>query len=375
MATCFIFTETLTDSGCVASRVEDDLTIAHDVKLYDFTTLKNLCHKTKTILIIPTQLASIHEVSLPLLSPKKLQTTLPFALEDNLVDDIETLHFAYDKTFYHEEKFLVVVTNKLKLIQLLDTFASHDIYPTAVTLDWFALNPHEGVLQKTDVLIHHQNAKGALDEALFSLLKDPHNLFRFQDSLESPNAETIDLDRFTWFAKRLSHVHYINLLQGALYSNKPKTYTKGFVGLLAGSFLLWIGVYFITHMSALHHYKQINNTLDTKIAAIYRQYFPDAKQIISPKFRLTQWLKGKQNNSDDSLWHLLGALASHINPKNTTVESAQFQKNSLTIQLKTDSFLTLETLQTQLKHDDIQVKQQQASTEDKQVLATLELSW
>jgi general secretion pathway protein L len=108
--------------------------------------------------------------------------------------------------------------------------------------------------------------------------------------------------------------------------------------------------------------------LDTQIASYYKELFPEAKQVITPRFRIQQLLKHTQTQGS-SFWRLMGILGSHP----TEIQTLRYQNQALTVTLKLKQFSDLQTYENQLRHSGIKVKQTQAQEKGKEIEATLEL--
>lgn len=107
---------------------------------------------------------------------------------------------------------------------------------------------------------------------------------------------------------------------------------------------------------------------------IYHEFFPDAKQIISPKFRITQLLKNNNEEDQNRFWFLLNQFAKVMKNDRITLEQLRFQNKTLSVTLISTDFASLEELENELKKLQLKLKQTQASTHEQQVVATLELT-
>ncbi|HBI22216.1 MAG TPA: hypothetical protein DDY37_06505 [Legionella sp.] len=123
----------------------------------------------------------------------------------------------------------------------------------------------------------------------------------------------------------------------------------------------------------LHRLNSDIGVLDQKTAVIYHRFFPDAKQVISPKFRVTQWLKTANASQDTALWPLLDALAAAVNNDQVTIEQLHYQGSALSVTLNSEDFAALEALQRRLQQAHLQVTQAQAVSHEDRVHAILEL--
>ena len=69
--------------------------------------------KCKTTIIVPGTEVSITSVDLPIKSRKKLRTAIPYALEDQLADDLKLLHFCSGKRLSNGYLPIAVVNHPL----------------------------------------------------------------------------------------------------------------------------------------------------------------------------------------------------------------------------------------------------------------------
>src|SRR3990167_151490 len=163
----------------------------------------------------------------------------------------------------------------------------------------------------------------------------------------------------------------MNLCQGLFAEKKTHNRLKFWYYAAAGLFAIWL----ITLLSINGYQLMVDNheikTLDAQIATIYRHYFPEAKQIINPRFRITQFLKSSASSSDEGLWILLSKLTKVMQEKPMTLSQVNWQNHILLITFTVKDFKALDTLQSNLKQTGLNVKQTEASTKDTQVVSTL----
>ncbi|MGL6037038.1 MAG: type II secretion system protein GspL, partial [Legionella sp.] len=165
----------------------------------------------------------------------------------------------------------------------------------------------------------------------------------------------------------------LNLCQGEMqHSMRADWLKKGYM-LSASLTIIWLISIVLVNAINLHSLNKKNNALDQRIAVIYREFFPEAKQVISPRFRISQLLGDQTVNSQSRFWFLLTQLARVLKENNSTPEQIRYQNNLLAVTLISPDFASLERIEEQLKTRQLQVSQTQASTRDEQVFATLEL--
>lgn len=379
MDTLFLFTQHLNNEGCFCLKLSVDGTLTISPAQRSFAEIKTLQQDCDTLVIETGVNASLLTLELPWLPERKARIAIPFALEDKLAQSVDQLHFAFDKTRYENNHYLITVISNQRLRYIMELLNEKDIEFTAITLDWFALKPEELCVSETTLLINTSEFKGVLSGDLASIyLKNnllPSPLL-FRDSqipcrTDSAKSET---SSHVWIAQRIVKIRVMNLCQGEMqHGNKSDSVKKAY--LLAGFlFILWLASLILVSTINLYIINKQTTQIDTQIASIYREFFPDAKQVISPKFRIMQLLKNNNNEEQTRFWFLLNQFAKAINSKQFTLEQFRYQNKTLFVTLTSSDFASLEKLENQLKSLQLNVKQTQASTHEQHVVATLELT-
>ena len=382
MTTCFIFAEYFDEEGCLSLRLDQQGDVDAPLLKRPIETLQALQSGARTVIVLPTNLCSLHELALPWLGERKAQAAIPYALEEQLAQPVTSLHVCFDRQYYVDNRYLVVVTDKPYLVHLMQQWDALNLDYDEITLDWFALNQGEACATASTLLVNDQLFKGALSGELAAMYdrqgESTTQCLAFKDSLPalvSKQFTILDERSAVWIAKRLLTGKKMNLCQGELQHNNRQPsfkYWYGLAGILAGvslACMLFLNVFYLY---------LLNNKIadvDKKIAAVYHHFFPEAKQVISPKFRVEQLLKaGRASTQSAACWTLLDKLAHAIKGKLSHVEQIRFQHPILSVTLVAKDFASLEALQQRLKEQQVNVTQVQASTEEHHVIATLELS-
>ena len=105
--------------------------------------VSSVAQNAHVIVLLPLQQMLPSTVNTRARKSKHLQKAIPFALEDEVADDIENLHFALGRR-YGENDYPVAVIEKVTLDSVLETLASAGVYPDILTADVFALPFREG---------------------------------------------------------------------------------------------------------------------------------------------------------------------------------------------------------------------------------------
>jgi general secretion pathway protein L len=142
------------------------------------------------------------------------------------------------------------------------------------------------------------------------------------------------------------------------------------------SFLLTASIasFFLKDIIMLTKLNHEMYALDTIINKAYFQFFPTAKTVISPKFRLTEWIKHQKDNSDDIFFHLITGIDAYLDKKAHSLLQLTFKNNRMQLALSSIDFASLDTFQNQLKKVAIRSKLIQSSNKNHRVISSLELS-
>ena len=379
MDTCFIFVKHLTETGCLSLKINEAGALSAPAQQRSFAEIKALQEDCHTLVIETTENATLLNLELPWLADRKARVALPYALEEKLAQPLDELHFAFDKQHYHNQQYLVVVIGKQRLQYLMQLLDRHAIQFAAITLDWFALQGQELCVNDETLLINNDDFKGALSGtlALTYLKKHPtlHPLV-FSNSNIALNGEIAQepTDSYFWIGRRLSKQKVINLCQGEMqHGTTSQWIQKGYLA-AATLFGVWLLSLVAVNVLSLYILNKKIAKVDADIAVIYHEYFPEAKQIISPRFRIGQLLGSQSKESQSRFWELVNQFAKAMPDSKIKIEQMRFQNKILAVTLVSPDFASLEAVENKLKQSQLKVKQTQAATREQYVIATLELS-
>lgn len=380
--TCFLFLDYLTDNDCLAVTLDQHGEIKTPLKQYNHIEIQAIQTNMKTVGILCSDAFSLHRLQLAWLPEKKARTAIPYALEDKLAEPVERLHFAFNKQFYRDGYYLITVCSRNYIEQLLIQLNSLKLKCDVLTLDWFALNDNEIGITKNGLLVNNSpffQGKLPAEIAISYLNSKPATtpIYRFSDSsleLDSHASETFDESFYLWASRRLNQKNVLNLLQGEFQKKSTQTQLKRWYITAAAMTVLWLISLGIHNLISFNNLNNKLQAVNNDIATIYKEFFPNAKQIISPQFRIQQLLKSQKNTGDMTFWILLNHFSNAAKQTNTLVDQIRYQNQRLQITIINKDFKELEMLQTQLKQARINVKQNQASSKNNQVVSTLELS-
>lgn len=322
-----------------------------------------------TIVIVPSEDVLLSEVKLPKLNRHKLQQALPYALEEQLIDEVGELHFSI-LNIDHDGQYPVAIVSHKKMREWLEILKSHDVTPSILIPATLALPSDENVW-KTYVL----NDRAFVRSGKFSgLTADINNLNQILG--EDILAETLSQEAFEALLMHAVYDPQINLLQGIYAAKRKMKHTKNvwkYAGIAAS---VWIFLLFFSNVISFFILHHAENKFNQKMVAIYDKQFPHATSMTAPRERLQQKLKEVELQSQKNNFLSLLATTAKAFKKNpgVRIQSLQYQQPVLTLEISSAAFDALDAITQDLMNAGLSVKQQNALTANTQVKATLVIS-
>jgi len=356
----------------------------------------------RVMALIPAGEALVTQVSLPTKNRQRLLQAIPYALETELTQDVELLHFAVGATDAANTTPVVVIS-RIRIEKWLSTLESQGIEPTGLYLDLLALPlPAEGwsLLDEGDRLqirsgdyagfcADRENAPELLQIAIRQAGDAAPKriaLYRFEDTMpampEGIEASVVPLDSreslTALMAKQLQEKPPINLLQGDY--KKVDKFTLQWKRWLPAAVLAGVALLLSLTLNILdyYQYRRMSQQLEQRIQQVFRQAFPEIKRIIDPKVQMEQQLKalrGGQMGGAAQFAALFVPSAAVIksNPE-TRLESISFRDGQLDLQLTIKELQTLEKLKQAIEEKRLAVEIRAANASGNQVTSHLRIS-
>jgi general secretion pathway protein L len=346
--------------------------------------------------IVPAQDVLLTQATLPKLNRQRLQQALPFALEEQLLSDVNELHFAVG-AYQANGSVPVAIVSKEKMqawITLLNEagLSPATIIPASLALPvaedtWnIYVSDHIAIL-RTD-LFHGFGCEKDNLNALIELKlqeKTPTDIVLHNYTLEPviPFITTANFTEKNFPAMQFledialrSESPSINLLQGNFQAKRKASNHKKVWALASYTVVAWIGLVFFSNLisfSILHHQQ---SELDTQINSIYKRNFPQASAVVSPKDRMTQKLNTllNQGNKNSLLIWLayLGKTLAQVD--GVHMQQLDYRNDQLSMELTGANFDKIDALALALKTQGLSVRQQNVAAAGNQVKGTLIIS-
>ena len=355
------------------------------------------------VLVMPGENVLLREAALPQGRSVNPSNVVPWILEDELVEDIDGLHFVTVKK--DRNRAAVAISNADVIRQQLKPLLEHNLFPRFVIPEPLLL-PLEAdswsVMEQGDQVIFRNGdfAGGKVSADLFEIVAA-----RLLDETDHDHLKTIRVwetegsDRISRFfrlhgyevkrqdspvngvldcAELSRSVYKLNLLnrlqvEGQTDGNSKKYLVAAVVVLLL-AFMAWLGEQAIQYQKLKKKQAEIAAASELE----FKKAFPQVKRVVDPVVQATQQLKKRQGGADIdnkgylSLMYYFGdELKKHRKLKLTSV---QYRKNRLSVRLLADSIASVETLKNNLRKKNIlQVEIVSTTTEDKGIDARLRI--
>lgn len=339
---------------------------------------KNPANDAEVFVIVPSQDIILSEVTLPKLSKQRLLQAIPFALEEHLIDDVETLHFAW-KDYLANKTLPVAIVSHVKMTEWLDFLKTLNVTPQAFIPSVFLLsndspNWHVNTSQG-ECLVRTGEYKGfACEEENLEVLLDLKLAEEPQDQTISFTHSHLPMQQLLENnITQITTISFINLLQHR-YQPKPKATKIKKIWQLAGlSGIACILLILLTDIVSLFILQHKSHALETQINTIYQRNFPQAKTLVAPKERMTDKLRRLSSSShQNNFLLLLAKLAKSLKEApGVRIQNLEFRDQQLTLETTSASFDNLDGFTKSLSGQMLSVKQQNSAAEGSQVKATL----
>jgi general secretion pathway protein L len=334
--------------------------------------------QNRVVVLLESTLVHLNHVRLPTSNRQRMLRAIPYALEDQLAEDIEDFHFVAGKTdaLYGTP---VAAIRKDTIEKLLADFQHAGIVIDAVIPDaicspvapgqWTVLFHedkalvHYGALVGTvidavnlPVLINASLDKAeAKPEKIVCLYPDGNEPVGLNEE-SGTDIENIKIAYNTHplvvFCGEYEKAKSLNLLQGK-YKPKRKSTGHWYRWRLATSLaIVWLLLYSGISLFELGKLNDRNAELGVQIEKIYKQTFPESKRIVNPRVQMEQKLDDLRSGGGSQGSQFIALLTEAVPivaaQKDIEVQSVDFRNNRMEIGLTGGKLQSIETLNKQL---------------------------
>ena len=340
--------------------------------------------KYKTTIIVPGTDVSITSVDLPIKSRKKLRTAIPYALEDQLADDLKLLHFSSGKRLSNGHLPIAVVNRSL-IQNWIDQLHKNKIYPIAMYAE------NQCLTKKTETIsLLIENSKIHINDgysielifdnldpeiAISSIINHLDNenkkeklnykaekiqifsskkmceqysdaIANIKNKYKNVKVKTLDNHILQFQAKNLLSSSGINLLQGKFKVTKEY---RHLLKLWRNSILLSVLLAIVVMIFFTLENNQLSNQVEQLKTIFLREYqviAPNAKNIKDPRSIIRSLQLGNVSNKESGLFlNLLTKFSSSLKQTNNIqIQGISYRNEILDIRLLTPNIMMLDVV-------------------------------
>jgi general secretion pathway protein L len=379
----------------------------------------DFARQRRIVCVIPAADIYLGQALLPAQGNRnKYRQAIPYALEDDLAEDLEQLHFALGREqpveIHNDEESVnvmaagkqvnipVAVINKDRLRNWLQKLAAaglqpHALVPEVLSLPWenngwSVLLDGELALVRTEPLqgfaCDSENLELLLNSALDASEHAPQQIRIWNHNGVAPTPSLkseVQIEQLTpeqsllmTLAKGYRQDQAINLLQGE-FSYKEE-YGKllrlwRIPAILLGALM---SLLFISNIIQYLQLSKQTQALQEQMVGIYMGLFPDAMNVPEPRLQMEQKLNeliGVAGATSDFL-ELLDVLATEIaKTQSVKITALNFADRSLDLELSLPNLQVLDLIKQQLDQNPaLQTEIQSASAEGEQIKGRLKIT-
>ena len=375
----------------------DDETANHgNIKL---SNVASLIQDRKVIILLPIEDLFITTANVQTKNRKQLEKAIPYALEDDLAEDIEDLHFAIGQR-NADGDIPVMVISKAKLDHLIDVLNSVNILPDFITADIFGLNWNDkqwiACVEDQHVIARTGQSNGFACEASdfkeFIQIASQDRTFvpEIIEVYRHPDEDMLEITRVenvyvhdSWepacYIQGFQEDKCINLLQG-MYAKADKTHKTIRPWKIAAALAaVWVGLSMAQVSIEYWKLNRVNEKLDADIEQVFRRTFPEVKNVVNARVQMEQRIKELTSTGDSSkgtdFLKLLHHSGYELNKdKNTSIKAMQYNGKELSLDLNAGDIQVLENVKTKLLSKKINAELKSADSVDNKIHARMLVS-
>jgi len=298
---------------------------------------------------------------------KQLEKAVPYALEDELAEEVEDLHFAF---VVDGERVTAAVARKDLLQAALRALAEQGLYPAKVVPDvlalplspasWSLAIEPERALLRTGAgtgLACEPDLIGVLLSATLADTPDEMRPASLQvwwcgAEVELPELPGLPLERkpcasvLALLAGGLADRSPLDLLQGelSLRGRSAKALRRWWP--VAAALLVWAGVAMVDRGIEVHRLRAERDLLSAEIEQVYRSTFPNSRVVDAPQQmrQALAALKGQRGEDRGFLAMVADAVDALKAQSSLKVTGMEFRNQVLELSLEADDVQELDAL-------------------------------
>jgi general secretion pathway protein L len=374
---------------------------SHDVPIRDTASgpleeAAGLAAQRRVIALAPAEQVTLFEVRLKARNRQQLLRAVPYALEDELAEDVETLHFALGPSL-GDDRYPVAVVARTHMQQWTTRLREAGLRPRALVPEMLALPREEGgwtLLQEPGRCVVRTapwegfyadpDLLSTLLELAWERSEDKPATLRCHCCSDAPPPNPpgeASLQRATTcpmalYAAGLDLQHPLDLLQGEF---RPRAGTAKWARpwLAAGVLLaVWVAVEMGAAWYDLRQYRGQLAALRAQVEAVYKETFPGTRRVVNARVQMEQKLKELRRAAGSQgaggLLPLLAAGAEAVSrEKAVRVEGVTYRQGMVELRIAGKDLQSLERIKQYVEGKGLVAEIQSADTSGQKVSARI----
>ena len=331
------------------------------------SNLVRINHKNGTLVLIPTSAATLLSTKLAVSNQQDLESALPYALEDKLVQNVEDLHFAWVKETGQDDIHVVVIENDL-MQSLHEQYSEPNVValPDVLSLPiadkrWCVVIHGDRALVRTSTYEGFECPKQMLAQQLKLVLRDNvppkkiHYWYQTEQDKQwlpknvKPLVQFFNFDNFrNWITKNAMPAYRLNLFSGSYEIKKDHDFNLAQWIPAIALVLISLVIHFGYSWYQIISYEKKANDLTDQSHQLFKQSFPQVKRIVRPRVQAEQELKKLrlQNAGTDNYFF---SVYGHVLKQSSAFPDMRllgfsWKNNRFDYQIEAGSMTSIETL-------------------------------
>jgi len=380
------------------------------VKYGSLSDAAGLTEGNRVVLLIPGTDVLLTHTSIPTSNKQRLLKAIPYAFENQILDDVETQHFAIG-TRDQSGNIPVAIINKSTIEALVDLLQQNNIHaniitPDTLTLPW--IPESWTILRENNLCLVRTSESGGFSmesENLSALVQAstgdnteqadgqlPENIKIINhgnkdDDIEDISdidienkwqAEHYENDPLTLMAEAFNPANCINLLQGK-YSPRSQLIKNWRPWIPAAAlFVIWISLQGVIDVTNYVTMGKESEALSHEIEKIFRDELPEIKRMVNPRAQMKQQLaklKKSKGSGEENFLDLLSLTSPAFKNKDVKeLKNINYRSNQLDIELTINNLQNLDSLKQKLEDRGLKIEIRSATANKNNVTSRLRIT-
>ncbi len=292
------------------------------------------------IVVVPAEDVLLLSVNLPGMPRSRLLQALPFAVEEQLIADLDTQHIV-PAAIPAEGSMIAAVVAHVKMQLWLDQLTSWGV--------------------QADHML-----------PVSSLLPQAEQAWEMMAS----QTDIISDEMLSDVARNTAKLPAFNLLQGQYAVKKSRLrHTKKISQVTAALGVVFVGLLLSYPIFSYMILKSRASTINSQIAAIYHREFPNAASVVAPKRRMEEKLHQVTSQLDSNKFLLLMGYVgkSMQSAPSLHLKRLQYQGSRLSLEVSANSAADFSAFTRYLQEQGLKVKQENANVTGDRVTAIVDV--